>query len=275
MKEDLCGQKFGRLTVVKQLDNKQYPKLYGRIIYECLCDCGNTTIVTRSKLLLNHTKSCGCLRKSNAAQLFSTHKQTGTRLFNIFYGIKQRCCNPNAPAYPKYGGRGITLCDEWNNENGFENFYNWAMQNDYQENLSIDRINNDGNYAPDNCRWTTMKMQSNNRSNNSYITYHNQTHTLSEWADIIGIDHSVLSQRINKLGMSIEEAFTHKVNFKNIPIDIYKEDNYIMQCATISAAAKFIGVSPNTIMAHVKTQKPIKEFIVTLASDNQYAERIS
>lgn len=275
MKENLCGKRFGKLIVIQQLDSKQYPRFSGSIIYECQCDCGNTTIVTRSKLIHNHTQSCGCMRKSSAAKLFTTHKQTGSRLFNIFYNMKQRCLNPHAPAYDKYGGRGIKICDEWKNQNGFDNFYNWAIQNGYQENLSIDRINNDGDYAPDNCRWTTMKTQSNNRSSNTYITFHNQTHTLSEWADIIGIDHSVLSQRINKLGMTIEEAFTRKINYKSIPINIYKDDNCIMQCSNISSAAKYIGVSNATIMTHVKNQKPIKEFIVTLASDNQYAEKIS
>ena len=119
--------------------------------------------------------------------------------------MKNRCNNPNEPRYSDYGGRGITVCQEWLDD--FMNFYNWAMENGYSDELSIDRINNDKGYSPDNCRWSTKKEQANNTRTSHNITYKGQTKTLTEWSEILGLSFHLLSNRINKYGWSIERAF--------------------------------------------------------------------
>ncbi len=154
-RKDLAGQKFGRLSVIRYAN---YEKNH-QSMWECECECGNIAIVRGNYLTSGHTTSCGCIHK------LGNHKTHGmsynSRLYNVWRGMKQRCCDKNHPKYGHWGGRGIRVCDEW--LNSFLNFYDWAMGNGYQNNLSLDRINNDGNYDPSNCRWATAKEQANNR----------------------------------------------------------------------------------------------------------------
>lgn len=158
--KDLSGQKFGRLTAIEPAgyDRK-------RIKWKCVCECGNTTFVGSDKLINGHTKSCGCLLSDVLKQRNkgnSTHNSTNTRLYRIYYSMKTRCYNPKHKAFHRYGGRGITVCNQWLDD--FSSFKEWAVNNGYSDDLSIDRINNDGNYEPSNCRWATAKMQANNRN---------------------------------------------------------------------------------------------------------------
>lgn len=134
------------------------------------------------------------------------HGMTGTRIHNIWRGMKIRCYDENRPDYQHYGGRGIRMCEEW--RTSFNNFYTWAKHNGYQDNLTIDRINVDESYSPENCRWATLQVQENNRTNNKIIAFNGQSHTQAEWSQIIGIDQKTISARIVRYGWSIERALT-------------------------------------------------------------------
>lgn len=143
-------------------------------------------------------------------QRVANHGQSKTRLYSIWHGMKQRCTNPNASVYQYYGARGIVVCKEWNN---FETFYSWAIANGYKAHLTIDRINNNGDYCPDNCRWITQKDQNSNSRNALCVTMNNETHTLTEWSKITGIRMKTISQRLLK-DWTVEEALTTPVNKK-------------------------------------------------------------
>lgn len=131
-------------------------------------------------------------------------KSDNKRLYEIWRGMRGRCQNPNRPKYSIYGGRGITVCDEWQS---FANFHKWAMANGYREDLTIDRFDNDGDYCPENCRWATPLEQIRNRSNTLKATFAGETHTLAEWSRIVGLNYYLLRSRL-KRGMDIETAFT-------------------------------------------------------------------
>lgn len=153
---DLTGQKFGRLTVIKRGEN-----IDNHAGWICQCECGNIVNVNGKYLREGKTTSCGCYHNELLRERSLTHGKTHTRLYRIWANIISRCCNSNVDCYEYYGGRGISICDEW--KNNFENFYEWSINNGYNEQLTIDRINNDGNYEPSNCRWVTMKEQCKNR----------------------------------------------------------------------------------------------------------------
>lgn len=199
---DLTGQKFNRLTVIKRLGSqcKSYQWL-------CLCDCGKYTKVLTHALKNGSTKSCGCLKREKTIERNLKHNLSNTRLHKIWLGIKKRCTNKNCNAYKKYGGRGITICDNWKND--FMAFYNWSISNGYNEYLSIDRIDVNGNYEPSNCRWATIEQQANNKRTNRNITYNGTTKTLSEWAKMYNINYKLLHSRLKK-GWSIKNALELK-----------------------------------------------------------------
>ncbi len=195
-------QRFGKLLVV----SKSGTDKRGCILWECLCDCGKTTIVNGAKLKNGHTRSCGCLARDGSKS--ATHRETGTRLYRIWQAMKNRCLNEKMPAYCYYGGRGIKVCDEW--LHSFEAFRDWALANGYRDDLTIDRIDVNGNYEPANCRWTTQKEQNRNTRKNIIVEYAGERRTLKEWSEILGINYQTLHSRVCELGWSIEDALTKR-----------------------------------------------------------------
>ena len=200
---DLTGQRFGKLIVIRFVGTTKARQA----IWRCRCDCGNETDVKSSCLRNGDTRSCGCLQRMISKEANTKHGESHSRLHSIWSGMKGRCYNPKNPAFEHYGARGITVCDEWHE---YTNFSDWAKLNGYTEGLSLDRIDNNKGYSIDNCRWTTMKEQSNNRRSNHCISFDGETHTLEEWAKIKGLKYGTLSSRINRYHWSIEKALTTK-----------------------------------------------------------------
>ena len=154
---DLTGKNFGKLTVIKYCGSNKN----GRALWLCQCECGNTKIILGNSLLSKLTFSCGCYNKEHSKNIHTKHNMSYSKLYKVWQGMKTRCYNPNFIYYCNYGGRGITICNEWKND--FSKFYEWAINNGYKEGLTIDRINNDGNYEPNNCRWVTRAEQNRNK----------------------------------------------------------------------------------------------------------------
>ena len=198
---NLLGQKFGRLVVVEKTAIRGSS---GAVFWKCLCDCGNTKNVSSSCLKTSQTKSCGCYfidvaRKKGQAK--KIHGMTNTRLYRIWSNMKNRCYSETNKKYKNYGGRGIIVCDEW--KNSFEQFYKDMGIPD--ENLTLDRIDVNGNYEPANCKWSTQKEQQNNRRNNLIIEYQSKKYTLQQICDLLGKNSDIVQQRL-KRGDSVERS---------------------------------------------------------------------
>ncbi|MBO5704554.1 MAG: hypothetical protein J6R99_00880 [Alphaproteobacteria bacterium] len=186
---DLTGKKFNRWTVIKRagVDKNQ------NILWLCKCDCGTIREVLGCSLRNATTMSCGCYQKE---MIHKIHGQTHTRLYKIWDNMKSRCFNNKHDSYYKYGARGITICDKWRND--FKAFYDWSMANGYDDKLTIDRIDNNGNYCPENCRWTTVKIQSRNTRTNHYISHNGKTLCLAEWAEKLNMRWNTLYYKLKR-----------------------------------------------------------------------------
>lgn len=191
-KVDLTGQKFGRLLVVEESAIRSG----GHLHWLCECECGKRIVVLGYNLKNGNTKSCGCLRKELAKTSNLTHNNTGSRLYVAWVHMKQRCNNSKEYSYKHYGGRGIKVCDEW--ANSFQSFHEWAMSNGYADNLTIDRIDVNGNYCPENCRWVTFKEQQRNKRNNTRVLFNGYCKTVGAWAEEFGCVPAAVYREILK-----------------------------------------------------------------------------
>lgn len=204
VKNDLTGQRFGRLTVIG-LDDRGTRKTY----FFCKCDCGAVKSIRSDSLLAGAIRSCGCMKREQDRvnlEANHSHKMSKTRPYEIWQGMKKRCYNEHDARYDRYGGRGITVCDEWKED--FPAFYDWAINNGYADNLTIDRIDNDKGYSPSNCRWASAKEQSRNRSTNIKIKIGNATKTLKEWCEIFELDYATIQMRYKRDGyQEIDDLF--------------------------------------------------------------------
>lgn len=201
---DLTGQRFGMLTVLPYAGKSKHK----HTIWLCKCDCGNEKVIDGQHLKQGNTRSCGCLEKYNRS-IFGTrskrtHQMKNTRIYHIWQGAKNRVFNKNDEHWLAYGGRGITMCKEW--ATSFEHFCAWAFANGYSENLTIDRIDVNGNYCPENCRWVTNAEQQRNKRNNRYYTYNGKTQLIPAWAKEFGVTDSTIRSRIRR-GIPPEKVF--------------------------------------------------------------------
>lgn len=201
---DLSGQRFGKLVAIDIAVHEKGK----HIKWNCICDCGNKIIATGAYLKNGKKTHCGCEKP------FS-YRLAYPRIYSIWQNMKDRCGNPKNEKYKDYGGRGITVCQEW--IDSFEAFCKWALENGYADNLTLDRIDVNGNYEPSNCRWITMFDQMGNMRKNVYITYNGETKHLSEWCRIFNVKYSTIEYRL-KNGYSVEEAF-------ETPIGKYERTN--------------------------------------------------
>lgn len=200
--KDIAGQVFDRLTVIYYggKDNQR------NVMWVCECQCGKRTIVRGFNLRDGSVRSCGCLHNEIIAAIGkenATHGQTETREYETWQAIKHRCCYSGHNRYHRYGGRGITVCDRW--LHSFEAFFE-DMGSRPGDDYSIERIDSDGPYSPENCRWATAKEQQNNRQGNVYFTYQGVTKTIAEWAHHTGISDATLRARLGRYGWSVADA---------------------------------------------------------------------
>lgn len=199
---DLVGQRFGRLSVTARHGSTTY----GQPIWEAVCDCGTTGTYYGNSLRTGATNSCGCLQR----EAVKTHGRTGTREFTIWQMMRQRCTNPNQGSYESYGGRGISVCERW--ESSFENFIA-DMGEAPSKTHSLDRIDNNGPYSPENCRWATPLQQGANKRNNRRLEHDDKSMTVKEWCRELKLPKSTLLNRLNR--MSAHDALTRPVAHKS------------------------------------------------------------
>lgn len=211
---DLTGYTVGYLTVIEQVDDKIDKGGRHRKMWRCHCsNCGGEAVISSDALTGGNQVSCGCYHRQRAHEARLTHGLTDTRLHYVWCGIRNRCYGVNTPEYKLYGGRGISMCDEWKDD--FMAFHDWAIANGYDETAprgqcTVDRIDVNGNYEPRNCRIVTQMEQMQNTRKNHFITYQGETLTIAEWSRRTGIRQEKIRNRIVKLGWTPERALTEK-----------------------------------------------------------------
>ena len=198
---DLTGKRFGRLVVIRPSARDKY----GSVVWECKCDCGMICHKRGALLRKGSTKSCGCLAREISSSVHRSHGDTGTKLYKMWRGMHDRCKSGKGSHFKNYKNRGITVCTEW--EKDYSAFKKWAINNGYTEGLTIDRIDNNKGYSPDNCRLVNNIVQANNKRTNKLIEYDGEIHTIAEWERKIGWLSRTLRDRLRH-GWDVERAMT-------------------------------------------------------------------
>lgn len=201
-KVDMTGKRCGKLTVLEQVEGVK------PVTWKCLCDCGNITIVRGGNLRSGGVKSCGCAK----FEKHSTHHLSQTRLYRKWVGMKRRCYDTQNAAYNEYGGRGITMCDEWKAD--FLAFREWALKTGYEDGLSIERIDVNKGYCPENCKWLPISEQANNRRTCLMFEYNGKTQNLTQWCKEFNVNYKLVNDRIKQKGWSFERAMFTPVDVK-------------------------------------------------------------
>ena len=200
---DITGQRFGKLVALYPEESHEKYKNWRWV---CKCDCGNFKSVTTSNLCAGHAKSCGCNRYPKGIRRNYKNGFSRTRIGNIYRLMVSRCSEGGIRT-KNYYDRGVRVCEEWLGEDGINNFVKWANENGYSDELTLDRIDVNGNYEPSNCRWATYREQANNTRVNKRITYNGETKTVADWSRELGMNYGTLQSRLRN-GWTVEEAFT-------------------------------------------------------------------
>ena len=238
IRKDITGVRFGRLVAVEP----SHKNKKGEWFWLCKCDCGNETVVKTSHLNDGGTQSCGCLQRELARARLIKDGLSHTRLSSIHYNMIDRCYNENNNHYHNYGGRGIKVCDAWKIVSVFRE---WADLNGYMDSLTIDRVDNDGPYSPENCRWVSRKEQNNNTRRNRLFTFNGETKNIAEWSDATGINYNTLKDRLNT-GWTIEEALTTPTMDRSVTI------TYKGETKSMAAWAKHLDIPYNTLESRIQ-----------------------
>lgn len=223
--KDLTGQRFGRLLVIKRAEDNVSPCGTKQVRWECQCDCGNVVIVHGQSLRTKNTQSCGCYQVDRVRETFMKHGEKAyrreTRLYNIWKCMKARCDNPNLHTYQNYGAKGVTYDAAWDE---FVTFRDWAMNNGYNDALTLDRIDTRGNYEPNNCRWVNYIVQENNKTNNHTLQISDEEHTLAKWERIMNLPVGIISRRLRD-GWGKEDAV-----MKPLQKRFVKKEDKVTEC---------------------------------------------
>ena len=213
--KDLTGKRFDRLIVIERAEDKEYSCGKKAIMWKCQCDCGNTVIRSSGTLSCNSSHSCGCKQKEILKKAIYRHGKVKHRLYGVYYAMISRCYRKNDKRYKTYGARGVTVCDEWLGKDGFVNFIKWAESVGWDEEKngrtqqSLDRIDNNKGYSPENCKFSTSLEQAQHTTRSHYLTFNGETHTLSEWDRMCGFPNGVILQRIRVCKKTVKEAITN------------------------------------------------------------------
>lgn len=199
---DLTGQTINGVRVIDlaYIGSGKSKKAY----WNCVCYCGKEFVVESDKLRSGHTRSCGCLKAKSFGDRKRTHGDTGRRLYRIWKGMRDRCNNSNSKRFKDYGGRGISICNEWDD---YRKFKSWAINNGYSDDLSIERIDVNGNYCPENCKWIPLSEQCLNKQDTIWLEYRGERKQLKVWCKELGLDYAKVAQRLKPMGWSVERAF--------------------------------------------------------------------
>lgn len=251
---DLVGNKFGKLTVLRQYGSKN-----GKRFWMCLCDCGNTSIVSTNQLTSGHTKSCGC---SVGRPCGKSPGWKGTIVYSRWQAMKKRCYQVGTAGFENYGGRGIKVCDEWKDNPSA--FCEWALANGFSEELTLDRIDVNGDYSPENCRWVTRTEQARNKRNNRLIEHNGEKITVAEYCEKTGVNSGTVSWRLNRSKMPVQDAVSKPVRRQNKGIELGFD---------LSEECRKRGLKLTTVWARINKLGWSVEDALTVKKNGLYAKK--